>query len=131
VAEARRCLQLDLADGETTRVVDAADWSLHRLVHQLDADEVLQRFIREQLGALLDEPSETRDRLLRTLEVFFDCGANKTQAAERLHVRRQTLYQRLDKLSASLGIDVTDPEKLGDLHVAVRLRNVLTGRGRG
>jgi PucR family transcriptional regulator, purine catabolism regulatory protein len=131
VAEARRCLQLDLADGSTPRVVDAADWSLHRLVHQLDADEVLQRFIREQLGALLDEPSETRDRLLRTLEVFFDCGANKTQAAERLHVRRQTLYQRLDKLSASLGIDVTDPEKLGDLHVAVRLRNALTGRGRG
>ena len=127
VVEARRCLQLDVARREPTGVIDAASWSLHRLVHQLDSDAVLHRFIREQLGAVLDEPGEVRDRLLRTLEVFFDCAANKTRAAERLHVRRQTLYQRLEKLSACLGADVTDPEKLGDLHVAVRLHNVLVG----
>lgn len=125
--EARRCLRLNLAGTGPSRVVDASAWSLHRLVHQLDADEVLLRFVREQLGGLLDEPRDTRDRLLRTLETYFDCAANKTQTAEILHVRRQTLYQRLEKLSACLGNDVTDPAKLGDLHVAVRLHNVLTG----
>ncbi|MHA6803793.1 PucR family transcriptional regulator [Salinifilum ghardaiensis] len=131
VAEARRCLRLDLAGPGGTGIIDAAAWSLHRLVHQLDADEALHRFVREQLGALLHEPLETRQRLLRTLQIFFDCAANKTRTAQRLHVRRQTLYQRLDKLSACLGRDVTDPEKLADLQVAVRLRNVLSGHEGG
>lgn len=127
VAEARRCLRLDLAGTEATGLVDAATCSLHRLVHQLNAEDSLHRFVREQLGGLLHEPTETRDRLLHTLEVFFDCATNKTRTAQRLHVRRQTLYQRLDRLSEYLGRDVTDPERLADLQVAVRLRTVLNG----
>ncbi|MHA6799475.1 PucR family transcriptional regulator [Bounagaea algeriensis] len=128
VTEARRCLRLGPAETDAGGVVDAATWSLHRLVHQLNADDALHRFVREQLGGLLHEPHGTRQRLLHTLQVFFDCAANKTRAAQRLHVRRQTLYQRLDKLSECLGRDVTDPEKLADLQVAVRLRTVLNGR---
>lgn len=127
VTEARRCLRLDPGGTAATGVVDAAACSLHRLVHQLDADDALHRFVREQLGPLLQEPHETRDRLLRTLRIFFDCAANKTRAAQRLHVRRQTLYQRLDKLSECLGRDVTDPDRLADLQVAVRFRSVLNG----
>lgn len=125
VAEARRCLRLPTANTSAIGVVDAAACSLDRLVHQLDADETLHRFVHEHLGGLLHEPHGARERLLRTLQTFFECAANKTRTAERLHVRRQTLYQRLAKLSECLGRDVTDPERIADLQIAVRLRSVL------
>ncbi len=127
LAEARRCLDPSLRRCAVGGVVDAESCSLHRLVHRLDADESLAQFVGEQLGSLLRQPPETRRRLLHTLEVFFDCATNKTETAQRLHVRRQTLYQRLDKLSQCLGREVTAPGSLADLQVAVRLHQVLEG----
>lgn len=128
VTEARHCLHSSLRGSAVHGVVDAAACSLQRMVHGLDADEALERFVREQLAPLLRQPPDVRHRLLRTLEVFFDCAANKTEAAQRLHLRRQTLYQRLDKLSVLLGHSVTGSDSLGDLQVAVRLRRVLDTR---
>lgn len=128
VAEARRCVDPDLADAAVNGVVDARQCSLHRLVHQLDSDATLEQFVGEQLGTLLRQPADVRYRLLHTLEVFFDCAANKTEAAQRLHLGRQSLYQRLDKLSRHLGREVTDPASLADLQVAVRLWRILEQR---
>lgn len=128
VREARRCLDPGISRAAERGVVDSGACSLDRLVHQLDADEVLHEFVDEHLGGVLRHPPETRERLLRTLEVFFDCAANKTEAARRLHLRRQTFYQRLAKLAQCLGRDVTDPESLADLQVAVRLRHALDAR---
>lgn len=127
-AEARRCLDPGLRQFAGHGVIDANTCSLDRLVHQLNADDVLHEFVHEQLGGILQQPPETHHRLLDTLEVFFDCAANKTETARRLHLRRQTLYQRLNKLSWYLGREVTDPASLADLQVAVRLRHVLGRR---
>ncbi|GAA3743375.1 purine catabolism regulator [Spinactinospora alkalitolerans] len=117
VLEAHRCLDLTDAVG----VTDSGTCALERLVHRLDADEFLRDFVDEQLGGLFDQDPEVSRRLLHTLEVFFDCSANKTETARRLHLHRQTLYQRLDRLTHSLGRDVTDPAALPGLQVAVRL----------
>ncbi|RCW46250.1 CdaR family transcriptional regulator [Halopolyspora algeriensis] len=124
-AEARRCLEADLPTTAVRGVVDAADCSLRRLAHRLDADTALHDFVAEQLGGILQQPAQVRDRLLGTLETFFDCAASKTETAQRLHLRRQTLYQRLGKLSRCLGYDITGPDSPAALHVAVRLRQVL------
>lgn len=131
VIEARRCLGIDFRRVAVHGVVDADGCSLHRLVHQLDADETLHGFVWEQLGPLLEQPPHHRHRMLSTLEAFFDCAANKSETAQRLHLRRQTLYQRLENLSRLLGHKVTDPASLADLQVAVRLRQVLDGRHTG
>lgn len=131
VIEARRCLAPSMRSHAVDGVVDARRCGLPRLVHRLDADDALDAFVAEQLGAVLELPWEVRARLLHTLEVFFDCAANKTETARRLHLRRQTLYQRLDKLSRVLGREVTDPATLADLQVAARIHQVLESRQPG
>ncbi|MDR7300271.1 PucR family transcriptional regulator [Haloactinomyces albus] len=128
VTEARRCLEPNLLDAAAHGVIDAGSCSIRRLTHRLGANTILQDFIEEQLGGILEQPPQSRDRLLHTLEVFFDCAANKTEAAHRLHLRRQTLYQRIAKLSHCIGRDITESESLAGLQVAVRLWR---GLGRG
>lgn len=128
VAEAQRCLDVDFRQAAVHGVVDADACSLHRLVHRIDADDALGRFVADQLGPVLALPEQDRHRMLTTLQAFFDCAANKTDTAQRLHLRRQTLYQRLDAVARLLGHDVTDPERVADLQIAVRLVQVLDRR---
>ena len=123
VAEARRCLELPRTAREP--VIDAAECAVERLVSRLRDREALRDYVGEQLGALLDQEPATRDRLLSTLVAFFDSGGNKTATARHLHLQRQTLYQRLDRLSGLLERDLTAPSALPALHVAVRLWQAL------
>lgn len=127
VAEARRCLELSAVGPEA--VIDAASVAVDRLVSRLGAKDTLRDFVEEQLGPLLDQEPVTRDRLLDTLVAFFDCAANKTATAQALHLQRQTLYQRLDRISEHLDRDITAPTSAPALHMAIRLWQAMTSDG--
>ncbi|RRO16966.1 PucR family transcriptional regulator [Saccharopolyspora rhizosphaerae] len=126
LAEARRCLLLRHEPSEP--VIDASAVAVERLVHRLDAHDVLQDFVGEQLGALLREDDTSR-RLLDTLVAYFDCDANRTATANRLHLQRQTLYHRLDRITRALGRDITDERTAPALQVAVRLWQAMGSSG--
>ena len=44
-------------------------------------------------------------QLSHTLEVLTACGGNKAEAAKRLHMRRQSLYYRLDQIANLLDVE--------------------------
>jgi DNA-binding NtrC family response regulator len=52
-------------------------------------------------------PREANFRI--RFEVLAACGGSKAEAAKRLHVRRQSLYYRLDQISKLLDVDLDDP----------------------
>lgn len=106
-------------------VVDAAatmavDW--------LSSDSLrprAQRFVQGQLAMLLSARRSERDVLMETLEVYLDHGCNKTRTAEALHVQRQSLYGRLERVFTLLGGDPTGTERALALHLALKLRHAL------
>jgi purine catabolism regulator len=51
--------------------------------------------------------------------VFVACGGSKAESAKRLHVRRQSLYYRLDQIAKLLDVDMDDPKQLSTLTVAI------------
>jgi len=59
--------------------------------------------------------------LFRTLESYLDCQGNARDAAAALYIHRNTLRQRLRRISSLVGMDVTDPARWFDLSLAVRL----------
>lgn len=119
VTETRRCLDLGVDDV----VVDAARYSVERLVISVGDRAPWEAFVQEHLGPILALEPDRRERLMSTLIAHVDCGANKTATAKRLHLQRQTLYQRLERLSAVLQQDVATPSP--DLGVAVRVFRAL------
>jgi len=88
---------------------------IERLLISLRDRRVLEDLVEEQLGGLLRTANAQTSIL--TLERYFASGGSKAATARSLHLRRQSVHQRLARLSERLGYDVTAPSR----HVALRL----------
>ena len=77
-------------------------------------------FVQRQLGPLLSLPPRPRSTLLSTLEELLAAQFNMTEAARRLHVRRQSVYYRLEQLKGMLG-DLDEPDRRAGLLISLEL----------
>ena len=101
-----------------------ADLGVYRLLlAQRDSPE-LWRFYRDILGPLLDHGASGAD-LIETLEGYFRARGNVSKAATLLHVHRNTLIYRLQRISEIIGIDWERSEDLLALQLALRAHRVL------
>ncbi|RZL82569.1 MAG: PucR family transcriptional regulator [Rhodococcus sp. (in: high G+C Gram-positive bacteria)] len=121
LSEARFALDLAADLGIADTVVDAAELAIERLGRRIGDPALLSSFVRDVLGPILAAGPDRARRLIETLDVYLQCGCNKTESAARLHVQRQTLYQRLDQIFALLGEDPTGSPRLAAVHLATRL----------
>ncbi|WP_346010092.1 PucR family transcriptional regulator ligand-binding domain-containing protein [Arthrobacter sp. Alg241-R88] len=128
LAEARLTLELAADVGrfgfEGTapgRVLDAQAFAVERFaVHSMD--EALRRdFVSQQLAAVLEHDAQRQSKLVETLRVWLDSGCNTAQAARELHVERQSMHQRLQRIFSLCGGDPRGTGRLPALHLATRL----------
>ena len=78
--------------------------------------------VRDELLALV-EPLMAHDRaqstrLAHTLDTHLRNGCSATRSAQALHIGRQSLYQRLDRIRTVLGFDPTQPDVYGSVMMA-------------
>ncbi len=100
-----------------------------RLIFHLAGHPELEAFQRDLLGYLDDYDRQHRSELLQTLATFFRAGGNHVQAARDLHVHRNTLIYRLDRIRDLLGgADLEDADTRLDLQLALKIRAALGGR---
>jgi PucR family transcriptional regulator, purine catabolism regulatory protein len=110
-------------------VVSTQALALERLLCAHRSPEGTRQFVDDQIGALSRTDAARNSQLVHTLEVLAACGGSKAEAAKRLHIRRQSLYYRLDQISKLLDVDVDDPKQLITLAVAITAeRLVYAGR---
>ena len=128
LTQARLTLELS-ADAEAARpgvgqggtVLDAQDFAVERLaVHSMDEAQ-REEFIAQQLGAIIEHDAQRRSVLVETLRVWLDSGCNTAQAARELHVERQSMHQRLQRIFSLCGGDPRGTGSLAALHLATRL----------
>jgi PucR family transcriptional regulator, purine catabolism regulatory protein len=90
------------------------------LLHDLRDAPELDAFVQEQLGPLIADGGPRARALLDTLEAYLAAGGRKAQAARALHLERQSLYGRLRRIEALLGVSLEDEDAVLGLHLAVR-----------
>jgi purine catabolism regulator len=123
---AGRRLERAAAAASAARVAPPALWSDARrtslvdLLYSLRSSPELLAFTREQLGPLFTDTDPRSRELLRTLEAYLASSAHKADAARALHLTRQSLYLRLERIERLLGLDLEDPDVLLALHLALR-----------
>jgi purine catabolism regulator len=119
MSETRATLTLGQDLHMNEAVIGVQGLALERLLAAHGNPEAMRQFVDDQIGALTRADSAKNSQLSHTLEVFAACGGSKAEAAKRLHVRRQSLYYRLDQISKLLDVDMDDPKQLITLAVAI------------
>jgi DNA-binding PucR family transcriptional regulator len=123
ITDARRALSLAAGLGLPERRLAAPLMSARMILDQLAGDALAGRLVREEIGPLIEHDRQHGTALVDTLRAFLIHGSNKVATAAALHVRRQTLYQRLARITALIG-DVGVPRRHTNLILAVELRAV-------
>lgn len=81
------------------------DMGVYTIVLALDKTGELDGFINRHLRPILHNKSPRNNILLQTLIALRDCRYNKIEAARRLFISRQSIYQRIKTLENMLGDD--------------------------
>ncbi|MFE0422448.1 PucR family transcriptional regulator, partial [Streptomyces sp. NPDC058953] len=114
------------AQGLTDRPwYDARRLDIELLLWRLRDDPDLAAFVDRALGPLRDHDTTARPPLLPTLETYLSHTGRKAETARELHLNRQTLYNRLARISELLGTDLDDPQSVLTLSLALRARRHL------
>ncbi len=92
-------------------VVDGKRLDGKRLLDDLAVSPDLEPF-RDLILPLVDYDRKRGSGLVRTLAVYFETGANASEAADRLFLHRNSLLYRLERIQALTGLDLREPESM-------------------
>nr|WSX52587.1 PucR family transcriptional regulator [Streptomyces sp. NBC_00974] len=105
---------------------DARRLDIDLLLWRLREHPDLAAFVDRAIGPLRVHDTVSRPPLLPTLETYLAHAGRKAETARELHLNRQTLYNRLARISELLGADLDDPETVLSLSLALRARRHAT-----
>lgn len=107
------------------RVLAFSDLGVYRLLVRLRETPELWTFYRETLSKLADYDTRQRADLIKTLDAYFNHLGNLRATSEALHVHRNTLLYRLERIKEISGMDLDNAEEHFALWLALRAHRVL------
>lgn len=87
----------------SNEIIEESDLIFEDIVDSIN-NEKKQELIKEFEKGFLNLDKE----MTKTIEVFFDCGLNISEAAKILYIHRNTLIYRLEKIQKCSGFDIRD-----------------------
>ena len=106
------------------------DLGLYQLLSGLGGNQEAARFFRKTIEPLIQHDADRNAELVETLKAFFICHGNLSQTATFLHIHRNTLTYRLERISSITRLDLNDPEARFSLQLGLKLRPVMKNRRR-
>jgi sugar diacid utilization regulator len=118
--EARLALSVSCRIRSDDRVTFYDELGVYRLLCEVQDPAVVDRFVKQWLGTLLEYDQRRHAELVPTLSVYLECGGSWDRAVVVLRVHRSTLKYRLQRIREVSGHDLTDPDTTFNLKLATR-----------
>lgn len=125
VEEAEQALILGRQLFGPERVLSFSDLGVYRLLVRLRETPELWTFYRETLSPLAAYDQKQDGELLKTLEAYFNHLGNLRATSEALHVHRNTLLYRLERIKQISGLDLNNADEHFALWLALRAHRIL------
>lgn len=125
VEEAEQALLLGRQLFGPGRVLAFSDLGVYRLLVRLRETPELWTFYRETLSKLAEYDQRQGADLIKTLDAYFNHLGNLRATSEALHVHRNTLLYRLERIKEISGMDLDNAEEHFALWLALRAHRVL------
>lgn len=104
------------------------DLGIYRLLLILKKSGSLESYINDYLKVIFNYDQKMESSLFLTLCVYLECNGVKNEAADRLFIVRQTLYNRLEKLEFLLGENYLEPSNRLALEVAIKAHQLISNK---
>jgi DNA-binding PucR family transcriptional regulator len=127
--EARQALTLGRRLNGAGHLTRFESLGVFRLIFAAEHLPELATLHLETLGSLLDYDREHNADLVRTLDAFFAANGSPKEAAERLHVHRNTVLYRLDRIREITGFKLEDATVRLRLQLALQIHVALYAQG--
>ncbi|PWU47952.1 hypothetical protein DLJ46_13195 [Micromonospora globispora] len=124
--DARHCVDVLCALGKAGTAAGPADLGAFGLLFGPAGRERVAAFVQRTLGAVVDYDAQRGTELLRTVEAYFDADGSHVRAAAALFIHVNTLYQRIERITALLGEGWRTGEKALQLQLAVKLHRIVS-----
>ncbi|WP_351224580.1 GAF domain-containing protein [Streptomyces sp. NPDC002133] len=118
--DAARCLDVLLALDRAGEGACRDELGIHGiLLGQADRRE-LDRFVARTIGPLVEHDAARGSELVRTALEYFACDGSLSRTAAALYVHVNTLYQRIDRISALVGKQWRHGDQALQVHLALK-----------
>ncbi|TFG71150.1 MAG: hypothetical protein E4H27_05190 [Anaerolineales bacterium] len=104
------------------KVISHGDLGLYHILHHLRDCEDLGEFHNQTLAPLISYDVVHDAQLVRSLETFFNHHGNISQTAEALHLHRNSLIYRLERVKEITDLDLDDADDRFALQLALKLQ---------
>lgn len=98
---------------------------IYRLLLQLQENEELSIYYKNQLDKLISYDKDNAAGLLDTLAAYLETRGNITRTAQKLYIHRNTLLYRLNKIQELLHKDLDDARTCMELYLAIIIKDFL------
>jgi DNA-binding PucR family transcriptional regulator len=121
-AEARTALAGARAAGRADRVVTHDAVGIARMLAEWYASATAREAVREQLAPLERLGGARAETAIETLRVYLDEQGSVGRTAQVLHLHRNAVAYRLQRITELAGLDLDDPDQRLALQLACRAR---------
>jgi hypothetical protein len=124
--EAREALEIGIALDLGASVFHFDDLLLYHFLRSEPA--LVDRFVDQMLGPLIEYDDRRKGELVRTLNAYFTCDGSVKMAGETLFAHPHTVTYRLKQIERLTGWSLRDPEDKLRLQVALRAHRLAQAR---
>ncbi len=116
--EASAALRAAEVSGLKGKIFFYRDQGIYTLLSHVDETRILDTYVEEKLGKLLQADELNDGNLSETLENYLNCSCNVKKTAEEMFLHRNTLNYRLKKIREILGCDLENLDTCLELKLA-------------
>jgi DNA-binding PucR family transcriptional regulator len=121
---ARQSATVLLALGRTDGCVLASELGIYRSLFSRAGRNEINTFITGTIGPLIEHDRSRSRSLVRTLSVYMQQANHHAHTCAALHIHANTLYQRLDRVSALIGTRWKDPDYALEVQLALKMHQL-------
>jgi DNA-binding PucR family transcriptional regulator len=102
---------------------------VYRYLYRFARENVLSDAYQTQIATLAAYDQCRHTNLLETLETYLECGTNIADTSEQLHIHRNTVQQRLERIQSLCLLDLSQRANRLPLLVALKIYRLTSSGG--
>lgn len=123
--QAKKAAEIGLRLHEEGPIHYYSDAYFYHIIEICEKEEDLQYFIHPAMMKLLYHDRDRHSELLETMHCFLQTPGNPAKIAENLHIHKNTLLYRMNKIKSLTGCTLEDGDEIMSLGLSYKLMRYL------